>query len=269
MKMEKKDIYRYFEEMILLKDHQRVWDFHKLDFSALTSEEQTNLYIKLFDEDWHSDHENIALHFQHTRDPLATDTLFKTATRNFYKDFDHLPLSRKCTWALADIGTEKAKQYLVQLTSCGDLEIEGYAKKRLAYWEAEAGRKGQRIRHKDDYNIFIRLENYVDSLDKSPKTGQQIIGHTFELTKNIYKSGKGTVKKLLEEYVVVYQAYKPSIAQFAVENQCLGGPDFSFNRMSWIKPNFLWMMYRCGGQRKKIKNGYWPFGSPKKISKTY
>jgi hypothetical protein len=26
----------------------------------------------------------------------------------------------------------------------------------------------------------------------------------------------------------------------------LGGPHFSFARMSWIKPNFLWMMYRCG-----------------------
>ncbi|WP_425365083.1 DUF4291 family protein [Eubacterium ruminantium] len=24
------------------------------------------------------------------------------------------------------------------------------------------------------------------------------------------------------------------------------GSHFSMNRMSWIKPSFLWMMYRCG-----------------------
>ena len=50
---------------------------------------------------------------------------------------------------------------------------------------------------------------------------------------------------------MVYQAYNPAIARFAVENQCLGGPGFSYNRMSWIKPNFLWMMYRCGWASKE------------------
>jgi len=29
------------------------------------------------------------------------------------------------------------------------------------------------------------------------------------------------------------------------------GKDFSFNRMSWIKPNFLWMMYRSGWGTKE------------------
>lgn len=46
--------------------------------------------------------------------------------------------------------------------------------------------------------------------------------------------------------VVVYQAYRPSIGRYAIEHGHFGGPDYSFNRMSWIKPNFLWMMYRCG-----------------------
>jgi hypothetical protein len=48
------------------------------------------------------------------------------------------------------------------------------------------------------------------------------------------------------ESIVVYQAYRPSTARHAIECGQLGGPDFSFNRMSWIKPNFLWMMYRSG-----------------------
>ena len=48
------------------------------------------------------------------------------------------------------------------------------------------------------------------------------------------------------ESIVVYQAYRPSTGRWAIEHGRLGGPDFSFGRMSWIKPNFLWMMYRSG-----------------------
>jgi hypothetical protein len=51
--------------------------------------------------------------------------------------------------------------------------------------------------------------------------------------------------------IVVYQAYRPSTGRYAIEHGCLGGPDFSFNRMSWIKPNFLWMMYRSGWGTKE------------------
>lgn len=53
-----------------------------------------------------------------------------------------------------------------------------------------------------------------------------------------------------DESIVVYQAYRPSIACFAVANQQFGG-DFSFSRMSWIKPNFLWMMFRAGWASKE------------------
>ena len=50
--------------------------------------------------------------------------------------------------------------------------------------------------------------------------------------------------------MVVYQAYRPAIGRFAVENQRFGG-EFSLNRMSWIKTNFLWMMYRSGWGTKE------------------
>lgn len=59
------------------------------------------------------------------------------------------------------------------------------------------------------------------------------------------QSGKCILAQHTDDYVVVYQAYKPSIGKFAVQNQRFGG-DFSFSRMSWIKTNFLWMMYRSG-----------------------
>lgn len=55
--------------------------------------------------------------------------------------------------------------------------------------------------------------------------------------------------------IVVYQAYRPSTAAYAIEHGQLGGPDFSFNRMSWIKPNFLWMMYRSGWGSKEGQEG--------------
>ena len=50
--------------------------------------------------------------------------------------------------------------------------------------------------------------------------------------------------------IYVYQAFNPSIANFAIKNGFFGG-EFNFNRMSWIKPGFLWMMYRSGWGTKK------------------
>jgi len=71
------------------------------------------------------------------------------------------------------------------------------------------------------------------------------------LEKNIPQSGQHILAHQAEESLVVYQAYNHSIAEFALQNQYLGGPHFSYSRMSWIKPNFLWMMYRCGWASKE------------------
>lgn len=51
-------------------------------------------------------------------------------------------------------------------------------------------------------------------------------------------------------WIQVYQAYSPVIAQEAVERGQFG-PHFKMDRMTWIKPSFLWMMYRCGWAQKK------------------
>jgi len=59
------------------------------------------------------------------------------------------------------------------------------------------------------------------------------------------KAGRHILAQFDEETVVVYQAYRESIGRFAVEHGYFGG-EFSYSRMSWIKPNFLWMMYRSG-----------------------
>lgn len=74
---------------------------------------------------------------------------------------------------------------------------------------------------------FLHIERYNDQLCDWPTAGQHILAQ-FD-----------------DHSIVVYQAYRPSIGRFAAEHQYFGG-DFSFQRMSWIKPNFLWMMYRSG-----------------------
>ncbi|MFC4560359.1 DUF4291 domain-containing protein [Nocardiopsis mangrovi] len=45
--------------------------------------------------------------------------------------------------------------------------------------------------------------------------------------------------------LVVYQAYPPAIADAALAAGRFTGP-FKRERMTWIKPSFTWMMYRCG-----------------------
>ena len=75
--------------------------------------------------------------------------------------------------------------------------------------------------------VKLLTEPYLNQVSNWPKTGRHILAQFDENT------------------VVVYQAYRPAIALFAAENGYFGG-EFSLNRMSWIKPNFLWMMYRSG-----------------------
>jgi hypothetical protein len=79
----------------------------------------------------------------------------------------------------------------------------------------------------------IRTTQYSNLESTLPQRGQHILAHQSE------------------EFIVVYQAYNHSIADFALQNQYLGGSHFSYSRMSWIKPNFLWMMFRCGWASKE------------------
>ena len=72
------------------------------------------------------------------------------------------------------------------------------------------------------------LERYNTQIERWPIEGEHILA------------------QYDEDSIVVYQAYRPSIGHFAAKHQYFGGEDFKYTRMSWIKPNFLWMMYRSG-----------------------
>ncbi len=76
------------------------------------------------------------------------------------------------------------------------------------------------------------VEPYVEQIRKWPSEGRHLLAqHT-------------------DRSVVAYQAYRPSIGQYAATHGRFGG-EFSFSRMSWIKPSFLWMMSRSGWATKK------------------
>jgi hypothetical protein len=80
--------------------------------------------------------------------------------------------------------------------------------------------------------MTLEIAPYAEQVERWPREGRHLLAQYDDAS------------------VVVYQAYRPSIARFAAEHGYFGGDDFSFSRMSWIKPNFLWMMFRCGWATK-------------------
>ena len=52
------------------------------------------------------------------------------------------------------------------------------------------------------------------------------------------------------ETIRVYQAYSDAIADTALAHGRFVSPPFKMDRMTWVKPSFLWMMYRAGWGRK-------------------
>ncbi|WP_281231536.1 DUF4291 domain-containing protein [Flavobacterium gelatinilyticum] len=78
----------------------------------------------------------------------------------------------------------------------------------------------------------IELKKYDEQLQEWPQTGYHIMA------------------QYDDEKIIVYQSYRKEIGEFAVKNQFFGGA-FSLDRMTWIKPNFLWMMYRNGWGTKE------------------
>ncbi len=75
--------------------------------------------------------------------------------------------------------------------------------------------------------MALQVERYLEQKRSWPKEGRHIMAQ-FD-----------------DAGVVVYQSYNPRIGHFAAQHGFFGG-DFRLGRMTWIKPNFLWMMFRSG-----------------------
>jgi hypothetical protein len=80
---------------------------------------------------------------------------------------------------------------------------------------------------------MLATEPYAPQEKLWPKVGRHILAHYDDSS------------------IIVYQAYRPSIARYAVEHGRFGGSEFGYSRMSWIKPNFLWLMFRSGWGTKE------------------
>ena len=84
----------------------------------------------------------------------------------------------------------------------------------------------------DQNELSIATAVYAEQIQRWPETGRHILAQ-FD-----------------DETILVYQAYRPAIGLFAAKHGFFGG-DFKYTRMSWIKPNFLWMMYRSDWGRSE------------------
>lgn len=80
--------------------------------------------------------------------------------------------------------------------------------------------------------MALLMEPYSEQVKTWPQAGRHILAHYDDDT------------------VIVYQAYNSTISRYTVEHGTFGG-GFSYSRMSWVKPNFLWMMYRSGWGAKE------------------
>lgn len=105
--------------------------------------EHAKILSHLVEADWHIRDEDVVGALQTLRAPEAVVGL----ERCTYSVHEHLAydgffgLARKCTWALADIGTPDAREALTRISNCANPIIAGYAKKRLDNWEKELNRK--------------------------------------------------------------------------------------------------------------------------------
>jgi HEAT repeat protein len=102
-----------------------------------------NVLIRLVEQPWHASHEDAVQALQRLQCPDAVDALERTAHSTYcYLDFDeNFGLARKCTWALADIGTSNAQRALERLAKSANPLIAGFAQKRLDRWQDELARK--------------------------------------------------------------------------------------------------------------------------------
>lgn len=97
--------------------------------------------------------------------------------------------------------------------------------------------------------LSIALESYSAQQQRLPASGRHFIASTYLDTTN--PSTSDIDSDVAADTVVCYQAYMPSIAEAAVKYQRLSAsPQFKPARMTWIKPGFMWMMYRSGWATK-------------------
>ena len=93
----------------------------------------------------------------------------------------------------------------------------------------------------------------MEEMEDVPKQYEFVSESYVEQVSRVWPGkGKHILAQSDEESVVVYQAFPKEIAEYAVENKKFTGCEcYNESRMTWIKTNFMWMMYRSGWGSKQ------------------
>lgn len=112
-------------------------------FAAGLPRDLADLFSDALLMSWHTRHEDLARALQKMKNPASVEALFAAATTRhaYLEDDEFFGLARKCSWALADIGTPLARLKLERLATNENPTIAAYAQKRLDRWDDEILRK--------------------------------------------------------------------------------------------------------------------------------
>lgn len=156
------------------------------------------------------------------------DAAVKSAYHWLERDDENQQFFRKCVSAIAEIGSRdnRTNKHLNSLHELAEVDS-----KTASYWA------------KKQLNALLGSRSkFADAdLDEQPEPDLEWPGNrNFDvLLHPIFAEHDA-------QTIVVYQAYSDEIGKVAAAQNTLDVPGFSKSRMTWIKPSFLWMMYRSG-----------------------
>lgn len=134
------------ENAIDLKDAQGVEGSLISIWSTGLNPAMCGALTTLVEAPWHRRHEDVVRAIQQLQCASAVPALERAAlAAHDYLNYDaFFGLARKCTWALADIGTPEARSALERLAQSSNPQVAAYAGKRLDRWQDELARKSER-----------------------------------------------------------------------------------------------------------------------------
>lgn len=177
----------------------------------------------------HCSHQSLVKHLQDDlKYPSSVQYIRKALESNFdylqYTGSEDRVIAKWFSHALHSIGTKDAIELMKEYSNSANHQIKDEMRYRLL--------KGHHIE-----NIEYTTPNLV-------------LEHFEERTQNLPPKGKNFIGQERDGFITFYAAFNQNIAEDAVRNQKFGN-GFCFNRMTWIKPGFMWMMHRSDWATKQ------------------
>ncbi len=194
----------------------------------------------------HQGHQALAGHLQRElKYPESVYALREILLSGFdflqYTCSEDAVIAKWVSHALNAIGTPEAIAVLKEFSLSENIQIKDEMRYRLI--------RGKHLSNIDFPSMDMELGRYADIQGELPLNGRYFIGHE--------SSGN----------ITFYAAFNKHIVSHAVRHQKFGG-SFKMERMTWIKPGFLWMMYRSGWATKKNQERILAISIPREHVKT-